>query len=176
VTDQASIAEAYNTVLDAHSSYLPDALVLLHDDLEVIDPRAEEKLLAALRQPDVALVGVVGGGASQGLAWWNDSPVGHQRINSGLIDFGQRTGYVDLLEGSLLAFSPWAIDNLRFDEVPGFHGYDEIALQVRAAGMKSYVADVDTFHHTDVGFKSPESHREWLRADERVRRKWGLGT
>lgn len=170
---QTSIAAAYNSILD---TIPPDtALILLHDDLELADPDGEAKLLAALA-PDVGLVGVAGGSGKHGLAWWLYDPVGHQQTDVLNIDFGPRTGDVDLLEGSLLVFSPWAVKILRFDErFPGFHGYDEIAAQAGAAGMRVVVADVDTHHHSALGFKTEASHLQWLEADRLYREKWGLG-
>lgn len=176
LSGQASISVAYNHVLDA-ARYLGDVdmVVLLHDDLEITDPEGESKLYQAVTRPGVMLAGVAGGGSAQGLAWWNVSPVGHQRINSGVLDFGPRAGHVDVLEGSLLAFSRSGIEKLRFDEFPGFHSYDEIALQAKAFGPDTvYVADVETFHHTDLGFKSAESQREWLEGNARVCKKWDL--
>lgn len=175
-TDQTSIAVAYNAMLDAHLPYPPDALVLQHDDLEITDPDAEAKFLAALAlDPDVALVGVAGGTGIGSLAWWNANTVGHQLIDSGMLDLGPRTGYVDLLEGSILVFSPWAIEHLRFDErFPGFHGYDDVAMIAHSYGKSAYVADVDTHHHVQLGFKSQESAEAWARADELFREKWGL--
>jgi hypothetical protein len=151
-------------------------LVLVHDDLEILDQaKAEAAILEAFSDPDVALVGVAGGDARSGLAWWNIDPVGHQLTDSMNIDFGRRTGDVTLLEGSLLAFSPWAMLNLVFDEnFPGFHGYDEIAMQAIDKGKRVVVVDVDTHHHSTLGFDSLDSHAEWHRADERFRKKWGL--
>jgi hypothetical protein len=173
---QTSIAVAYNKILAAYASpmrVLPSVLVLQHDDLEIVDPDAEEKLLAAFEDPTVALVGVAGGSAAHGLAWWNVDPIGHQQTDSMYIDFGPRAGYVDSLEGSILAFSPWAIQYLRFDlNYPGFHGYDEISMQVKAKGRRNLVIDLDTYHHTKVGFDSAASQDEWLRADKRFREKW----
>ena len=176
---QTSIAEAYNKILAAYrfrsiAAYRPvDPLVLLHDDLEITDPDAEAKFLAALEDPDVALVGVAGGQGDAGLAWWNRSPVGHQQTDSFLIDFGPRYGDVDLLEGSILVFSPWAIKNLRFDEhLTGFHGYDSIAAQARRYNKRVVVVDVDTHHHTMVGFKSRDSEAEWQRGDLHYRERW----
>ena len=170
---ETSIAQAYNSILDACSGEVP--LILLHDDLELTDPAAEAKLLAAV-EPGVGLVGVAGGGGKHGLAWWLYDPVGHQQTDVLNIDFGPRTGDVDLLEGSLLVFSPWAVKILRFDErFPGFHGYDEISAQARAAGMRVTVADVDTHHHSALGFKTDASHLQWLEADRLYREKWGLG-
>jgi hypothetical protein len=175
LSGQSSIAVAYNTILDAYRYVDLDAIVLLHDDLEITDPAADAKLLAALASPDALLAGVAGGSGHGGLAWWNHEPVGHQLTDAMNIDFGPRTGDVTLLEGSLLAFSPAAVATLRFDtRFTGFHGYDEIGMQVIASGGRCVVADVDTHHHSVMGFKTAASHAEWLRADELYREKWGL--
>lgn len=172
---QHSIAQAYNLILDASQHSGVDVLILQHDDLEVLDPDGEAKLIAATSGPDVGLVGIAGGGGAHGLAWWNHSPIGHQRTDAMMIDFGTRTGDVDILEGSLLAFGRWAIENLRFDErFPGFHSYDEIAAQARSKGRRCVVIDVDTWHHNSMGFKSEQSQAEWSNGDRLYREKWGL--
>jgi hypothetical protein len=175
VSGQTSIAVAYNKILEGFR-YSPEGIILVHDDLEILDQaKAEEAVLEAFLDPDVALVGVAGGDARSGLAWWNIDPIGHQLTDSMNIDFGKHAGDVILLEGSFLALSWWAIGNLRFDyEYPGFHGYDEIAMQAIRAGKRVVVADIDTHHHTRLGFDSLDSHAEWHRADERFRKKWGL--
>lgn len=177
ISGQTSIAVAYNRILGAleHDSY--PGLILQHDDLEILNPALAEAMIQAIfdDDPEIALIGVAGGDARSGLAWWNIDPIGHQLTDSMNIDFGKRNGDVNLLEGSLLAFSPWAMDNLRFDEsISGFHGYDEIAMQAVDKGKRVVVVDIDTHHHTTLGFDSLDSHAEWHRADEYFRRKWGL--
>jgi hypothetical protein len=179
LSGQSSIAEAYNTILEAFffsGQRDLDALVLLHDDLEITDPQAEEKILAAVAEPDVALVGVAGATLIHGLNWWDAfDTVGHQLTDSMMIDFGPREGDVVSLEGSILAFSPWAIKNLRFDtQFPGFHGYDEISMQAINEGKRVVVRDIDTHHHTKVGFASTQSQEQWLLCNELFRKKWGL--
>lgn len=170
--DQTSIAVAYNTILDVYAGTDFDALVLQHDDVTITDPDADRKFLVELADPDVMLVGVAGGSARNGLAWWDADPVGHQRTDVMDIDFGTRTGDVDLLEGSVLVFSPRAAKILRFDTgFAGFHGYDEIAMRAGQHG-RVVVADVDTHHHTRMGFRSADSHRQWLDADARFRARW----
>jgi hypothetical protein len=173
---QTSIAVAYNTILDGFEKRWPylQAVVLMHTDLEITDPLAEQKILNAVEWPNVALVGVAGGGGTHGTMWWSDKPVGHQWIDTGLIDFGTREGDVEVLEGSLLAFSPWAVKHLRFDEsLPGFHGYDEIALQAtRGHGKRCVVIDLDTHHHTKGGFKGLQSEQDWHAARQQVMEKW----
>lgn len=171
-----SITSGYNKFLEHASRTGPQMLVLLHDDLELIDPRAEEKLLAAVSQLNVAIAGVAGGRGVFSLAWW-EAPVrfGWQLTDSGPLEFGPRTGDVDSLEGSLLAFSPWAYQNLRYDErMTGFHCCDEICIRASAAGKRVVVADVDTHHHTTLGFRSPEAQREWFANDAIYREREGL--
>ena len=169
---QPSIAKGYNTILDAYRGEDVEAVILVHDDLEITDPLAEKKFLAAM-DDDVALVGVAGGGPS--LRWWDHSPIGHQMTDSGLIDFGQRTGDVEMLEGSILVFSPWAIENLRIDErYTDFRsGWDDVCLAARAAGKRCVVADVDTHHHSTVGFKSPEIEARFVESERLFAEKWG---
>ena len=169
---QTALTVAYNTILDAYRGKGMDAVILLHDDLELTDPHAEEKFLEALGA-DVALVGVCGGKGRNTLAWWESETVGHQMTDSGMIDFGPRTGDVAFIEGSLFAFSPWAVENLRFDErYPGWLGYDDVCLHAVDAGMRVVVADIDTHHHTTVGFKSPEIAQAWDVAEEIFQEKW----
>jgi hypothetical protein len=174
LSGQTSIAVAYNTILDAYTERDVDAVILLHDDLEITDPDAEAKFLTAIAS-GAGLAGVAGGGARAGLAWWNEHPVGHQRTDVMNIDFGTRTGEVELLEGSVLVFSPQAVKTLRFDtRFPGFHGYDEIAMAARAQMLPVAVVDVDTHHHTPMGYKSLDSHAQWVAADRLFREKWGI--
>jgi len=175
LANQTSITQAYNAILNACISRPLDALILLHDDLEIVDPNAETKFLDVFTDPDVGLAGVAGGRGISSLAWWEAETVGHQQIETQMLDLGPRTGDVDLLEGSILAFSPWAISSIRFDrQFTGFHGYDEIAMYVKSRARRVVVADVDTYHHTRLGFKTPESAAEWAAANDMFRRKWGF--
>lgn len=177
--NQTSIVAAYNEILNyylVHSWVVEtvSAVVLLHDDLEIVDPDFEQKIEAVLQEERVGLIGVAGGKGTNGLAWWNIEPVGHQKTDAMDIDFGTRTGDVDILEGSLLVFSRRAMYRLRFDpRFSGFHGYDEIGRQCNQLGLRNVVADIDTCHHNRMGFKSPASHEEWLQADQLYREKWG---
>jgi hypothetical protein len=171
LSGQTSIADAYNVMLRWAWSEEIGILILQHDDLEILDPDHVAKFAAAFEaDPEAQLLGVAGGAMRGGLAWWNHDPVGHQRTDAMMIDFGVRSGRVELLEGSLLVFSSWAIENVRFDSRPGFHGYDAVAMQV------SYgtVVDVDTHHHTQLGFDNEASHQDWLDADRHFRQMWEI--
>lgn len=176
--EQPSIAVAYNTIIDLTLRRYPDveALVLLHDDLQLTDEQFEDKVRAALADPDVAVLGVAGARGVRSLDWWNYQTIGHQLTDTTALDFGVRSGEVDGLEGSLLVLSRWALENLRFDETyDGFHGYDcDVARQALDVGKKVLVIDVDTHHRTTLGWKSPEVHQSWLRAAEIYRKKWSL--
>lgn len=175
MADQPSIAVGYNRILDHFRGQVLDAVVLLHDDLEITDPEAEAKFLAALEE-DVALVGVCGGKGTDSLYWWNSEKVGHQMTDSGLLDFGPRTGDVGFIDGSIMVFSPWAVENLRFDErwTDFRSGYDDICLHALAAGKRVVVADVDTHHHTKVGWRSPEVEARFAESEQIFRAKWGI--
>jgi len=175
--NQTSIVTAYNQILDAvdpHGAELTHPLLLVHDDLEVIDPDWADKVTTAFEDDTVGLVGVAGGGGAS-LYWWDHDPIGHQRTDVRLIDFGLRAGEVELIEGSFMAFSPWVAKRLRFDTLFAdcdFHGYDEIAAQVRAAGKRVVVIDLDTHHHNPEGYRSESSAAAKIRADQQYRRKW----
>lgn len=178
LSGQPSITVAYNRILDSHTNSDVDALVLLHEDLELIDPATEDKITAALETPNVAFIGVAGGrGGPPSLAWW-ESPkrFGHQFTDSGPLELGPRSGDVELLEGSFLVFSRWAIDHLRYDErLTGFHCCDEIVIGARRHGMRAVVTDIDTHHHTAVGvFKSPAAQAEWYTNETLYREREGL--
>lgn len=176
VSGQTSIATAYNSILNAcATAWQPnlDMLILQHDDLEIVDPLAIEKFAAVLADRSVGLVGVAGGSASSGLMWWNSNPIGHVRAETTMVDFGTHSGQVDLLEGCILVFSPWAIQNLRFAHREGFHGYDcDISMRAALFGKKVVVADVDVHHHTMLGFDDEASHADWIAADKEFRERW----
>jgi hypothetical protein len=102
-----------------------------------------------------------GGGDVPALTWNEDD-----------IPAYARTGEVDALDGFVLAMSPWAVNNLRFDESLGeFHGYDfDICLQARAAGKKVVTENLRVIHHHSLKLlKDPES---WKLAHARVAEKW----
>jgi hypothetical protein len=166
------IVNAYNDFLDAAEKRDIEGIILVHDDLEIVDPRAEEKFREVLSDADVGIVGVAGGGG-ESIAWWDHAPVGHQQTDAMLIDFGMRAGEVSYLEGSILVIPQRVVQRVRFDPLfTEFHGYEEICMVVRQFGMRVVVADIDTHHHTQLGFKSVASSRQWHRANELYREKW----
>ena len=177
LSGQTSICRAYNSILNAASFMGLDYLILQHDDLEITDPYADNKFYAAVMDPEVALVGVAGGTPDPpSISWWEGPTVGHQMTDSGPLDFGEREGDVLFIEGSIMVFSPWAITHLRFDtRFQGFLGYDEICVTAnRIHGKRVTVIDVDTHHHSTVGFKSEAIRQSWYENDRLFREKWGV--
>lgn len=171
ISGQRSISVAYNKILNSFMDEHLEAVVLLHDDLEMVDPDVEGKIRAA-KANDVALIGVAGGGPS--MWWWNHAPIGHQLTDTRMVEFGAaRTGDVDMIEGSFMVFTPWAISNLRFDPRYQFLGYDDVCLEARARDMRVVVADIHTHHHSTLGFKSPEVEAMWKRSEDIFESKWG---
>ena len=102
-----------------------------------------------------------GGGDLLSFSWtWEDAPPWAQ------------TGEVETLDGFVLAFAPWAVHNIRFDEsLSRFHGYDlDYCLQVREAGRKVVTADFRAIHHREIEMlPDPE---EWIEAHINVAEKW----
>lgn len=170
-SNQLSISVAYNAILDGFKVYDLDAVILVHDDLEMIDENTEEKVLSRFAaNEEIAIIGVAGGGPS--MAWWNIDPRGHQQTDSGPVVFGPHSGFVDIVEGSFMAFSPWAIQELRFDERYEFLGYDDVCLEAKRVGKQVYVAPIDTHHHSTVGYKSESVKVMWERSEVIFNSKW----
>ena len=184
-----SIFRSYNLLMDAVRDREDlEALVLVHQDAEIADDGFMAKLRAALRDPDVGVVGCVGAIDVRSIAWWEGSitwasfihrygELGGGDLPSLTWDEHQvpgfaRLGEVDSLDGFILALSPWAVRNLRFDESLGqIHGYDfDFCLQVREAGRKVVTADFKMIHHHSLELVS-DPH-VWIAAHRMIAEKW----
>ncbi len=158
-----SVARSYNLLLDTVAE-LPglEGAVLLHEDAEILDADFCAKLRKAFDDPAVAIVGSIGARDVNDIAWWdgaiswNSAPYLYGEAGGGELVFGGPAGLtvpapgeVDAVYGVLLAFSPWAAKNLRFDESIGMlHGYDfDVCRQARAQGRKVLAADLRLAHH-----------------------------
>jgi len=186
-----SIFRSYNALL-SKAAEIPDleALVLVHQDAEIIDEDFIPKVREALTDPEVAIVGCAGSADVRSIAWWEGSvrwasfthrfyEYGGGEIpaltyyNSDVTPAYAELGEVDSVDGFVMAFSPWAIQNLRFDESIGgtLHGYDfDICMQTRAAGKKIVVADLKVVHHHSLEVISDEE--SWIRAHMKLTAKW----
>jgi GT2 family glycosyltransferase len=187
-----SLPRNYNILLD-QARELGDeleALVLLHQDSEITDPRFCATLREAISDPMVAVVGCVGSIGARSIAWWEgsvtwasfthrypESEFGGGEFPAFGWDFGDkpayaRTGEVDNIDGFLIGLTPWAIQNLRFDESLGkSHGYDaDLCLQAREAGRKVITADIKVVHHHSLELIGDSE--AWVEAHIRVAEKW----
>jgi hypothetical protein len=167
-----------------------EALVLLHQDVEIVDPRFAQTVRDTLADPDVAVAGCAGAIGVRGLAWWEGSitwasvtqryeefgGAGEVPGVSWRADDGHRgyvgTGEVDAIDGCLIVLSPWAVRNLSFDEqLARRHGYDvDICLQARAAGRKVVTSDLRVVHHHSLDLL-PDAE-EWIQAHIALAEKW----
>jgi hypothetical protein len=185
-----SIFRSYNLLLDdAAKLENLEALVLVHQDAEIVDPEFCAKVRRALADPEVGLVGCVGAIGVRSIAWWEGSVTwasfthsfaehgggeypAFSFAGSGLPAYA-RTGEVDTIDGFVMCFSPWVVENVRFDEDLGeqIHGYDfDYCLQVREAGRKVLTADLQVIHHHSLNLiGDPEA---WVNAHMKVAEKW----
>jgi hypothetical protein len=184
-----SLARTYNLLLDMAANREDlEALVLVHQDAELVDPEFCAKLRAALSDPAVGVVGCVGAIGVRSIAWWDGSVTWasfihrYQELGGGdLPAFAwngdelppyARTGEVDTVDGFVLGLAPWTVRNIRFDESLGaLHGYDfDFCLQVREEGHKVVTADLKAIHHHSLDLiADPEG---WIAAHMRVAEKW----
>jgi|1186.fasta_scaffold08024_2 hypothetical protein len=184
-----SIFRNYNVILDrvAERDDL-EALVLVHQDVELVDDDFCQRIRSALADSDVAIVGCAGAIGVRSIAWWEGSVTwasfehrfleyGGGAIAGGTWDRGRipvhgNTGEVDSIDGLAMVLSPWAVRELRFDETLGqFHGYDlDICLQAREAGKKVMTADFKVVHHHSLDLIG-DLHG-WIEAHMNVAEKW----
>jgi GT2 family glycosyltransferase len=168
---------AYNEVLDAFSERDDlEALVLLHEDTEIVDSAFCEKVRRRMADPDVAIVGVVGARGVRSLAWWEGEGFGRVVETRGVVDFRAGAHDVDSVDGLMLVLSPWAVRSLRFDadRFSGFHGYDaDLCFQARAAGKRVVVDEIAVVHHTKGGYGDIDAYRA---TDAAFVAKWALAS
>ena len=184
-----SIFRSYNLLMERASAFDDlEALVLVHQDAEIVDRDFVPKLRETLKDPDVGVVGCVGAIGVRSIAWWEGSVTWasfthrYGELGGGELPAfswnGQKlppyahTGEVDTVDGFVLGLSPWVVRNVRFDESLGqLHGYDlDFCLQVRHAGRKVMTQDFKVVHHHSLDLVSePET---WIEAHMRVAEKW----
>jgi glycosyl transferase family 2 len=199
VRSESSIFRTYNQLLDRAAEMEGlEALVLVHQDAEIVDPHFLAKLRRALADPHVGVVGCVGAIGVRSIAWWEGSVTWasfvHRYRELGGGEFPSfswngdalppyaHTGEVDTVDGFVLGLAPWTVENIRFDESLGqvLHGYDfDFCLQVRHAGHKVVTADFKVIHHHSLELAGDLEN--WADAHVSIAEKWegrmpGVGT
>lgn len=183
-----SIFASYNAILERAAELENlEALALVHQDAEIVDAGFCREVRAALEDPEVAVVGCVGAIGVRNIAWWEGSVTWasfvHRSEGPGeeFPSFSwdpddlppyARVGEVDTVDGFVMALSPWAVRNVRFDESLGrLHGYDfDYCLQARAAGKKIRTANLRVIHNHSLELANdPEG---WVEAHVKVAEKW----
>jgi hypothetical protein len=185
-----SVFRSYNMLMDqARKLDGLEALVLIHQDAEIIDPDFLAKIRDAISDPDVAIVGCAGAIGVRNIAWWEGS-VTWASFTHRYEEFGggevpalawtpdetptyAGTGEVETVDGFVLGLTPWALRELRFDEALGqaIHGYDfDLCLQARSKGKKVVTADLKVVHHHDL--KLIRDVGNWIEAHIKIAEKW----
>jgi hypothetical protein len=178
-----NVARSNNLVLEAVAGRDGlEALVLVEEHVEIADPEIGAKVRAALSDPAVAVAGWMGARDAGGLAWWDgrvscgDVVLRYREFGGGELapwtDVERPPREVDAVDGRLIALSPWAVRELRFDEELGTgFGYDvDFCLQARAAGKKVVTADLAAVLHNPL--ELVREHALWVEAHIRLAEKW----
>lgn len=175
-----SIQQPANEMLDEASSIEGlEALVLLHDDVEIRDPAFCDKVRRLVAEPGVGVVGPIGARDVRSIAWWEGTAFGRVHAPNVAVD-GLCRGPVDIgsheveaVDGLLMAIAPWAVRRVRFDMrfMRWFHGYDvDYCFQVRAIGGRCVVAPLDAIHY---GTWKIDRSEAWKQAAIAWEHKWG---
>lgn len=158
--DIRGIAAVYNDFIVRARTSSFDGLVLLQDDVEIHQSGFRDRVLAALAQDEVGILGAIGARGVSSLEWWRGEGVGQVYETRRPIAFAERSGQVDAVDGLLLAMSPRAVERLTFDQVnfPRFHGYDvDICFAARHQRLRVEVIPLELFHRTEGGFKDVQA-------------------
>lgn len=151
-----SIQQSYNEMLDAAASY-PDleALILPHQDLELIDESLPSRVRRVFGDRRVGLLGALGGRCTKLHCWLAPDELFGYSIGPDEVEpedprMSIGPHEVDGIDGALLILAPWVVRGIRFNEAlaTNFHGYDvDISLRVRAHGGKVICEDIPCRHH-----------------------------
>ncbi len=189
-----SIFRSYNMLLERAKEMLAErddleGFVFIHQDAEIVDDDFMATMRAALAEPDTAIVGCAGAVDVRSIAWW-EGAVTWASFTHRYDEYGggdlpalswipekipsySEVGEVDSVDGFVMGFTPWAIENLRFDEqIPGaLHGYDfDICMQAKDAGKKVRTADLRVVHHHSLELISEVEG--WIQTHVLLARKW----
>lgn len=181
-------ARSLNLALDAAGAMDDlEALVIVDPFTELLGARLGHAVRAAFKDPDAAVLGVFGGSSFRGTAWWEGDVRGHpaehhyREYGSGakmlypwLAD-AAGPGEVEAVNEMLVVLSPWAVENLRFDEALHLrHGIEiDLCHQAKAAGKKVLVEPIDFRYHGPLTFDADRRQIQiWQEAHIALSSKW----
>lgn len=149
----ASIQAPYNMLMEQAAGYDDlEALVLLHQDLELLDDSLLRRVRALFADPRVGVVGSFGGRSISLHRWTETTDLYGSAVVPGIERrFNPGPAEVEVVDGQLLVVAPWAVRSLRFGEslAKNFHGYDvDFCWRVRAVGGTAVCDDIPYCHHT----------------------------
>ena len=161
-----------------------EALVIVHETVELTDPGTCATIRATLADPEVAVAGCVGAAGAPTIAWWegevSSAPIVHRHHEHGGGDVAAFAWTqprpapmeVEALDGFLLVLSPWAVRELRFDEtLHGPYGQDrDFCRQVQEAGRKLTTAAIPVVRHRPL--KLVEDLELWVECHMAYAEKW----
>lgn len=168
-----SIWQAYDEIMDEAAGHSDlEALVLLHQDLELTDDSLPGRVREVLGDRRVGLVGALGARnvephlwlASRDLYGTVAAPGIERRFSTGAHE-------VEGVDGALLVLAPWVVRGLRFGKPPAgsFHGYDvDISFRIRAHGGRVVCDDIPYFHHRSA----KEDYAAQRQAGIELARRW----
>jgi Glycosyltransferase like family len=106
---QTSIFDAYNSILDEVCA-MPEleAVILMHDDVELQDRDLTDKLRSEFGDSSVGLVGLIGAVNMTHMRWHHFESRGSVSTPEGLLQFEPVRAEVDAIDGLFMALPPIA--------------------------------------------------------------------
>jgi hypothetical protein len=179
------VARTYNLILEEAAGLRDlEALVLVHPHTEIMQADFCARVRTALADPQIGAIGCAGARNVTSIAWWEGQVVcGHVRQRYEEHGGGEVAtvrwsehlappGEVEALDGQLLILPAWTVRNVRFDEALLLgHGFDlDFSLQVRQAGRRLVVEDLEVVHHRPIELVGDLA--VWVEAHIQVAQKW----
>ncbi|WP_025144456.1 glycosyltransferase [Pedobacter jeongneungensis] len=175
-----SICQAYN--LGARKSKF-DVLCFVHEDIEFLTPNWDQYLLGHLKEPDIALLGILGNTVKTIYPSGVYSPVLEsnrinqvQKLSHGsdqhyyINPLEEKRSEVATLDGMLLGTTKKYWEKANFDEalLEGFHGYDvDFSLAMGQLGKVVVVYDILIAHSSFGG-----NNKTWIENQIKIVKKW----
>jgi Glycosyltransferase like family len=171
-----SIQQPYNEILEEAAAHEDlEAVILLHEDTTLDEPRLPGIVRSHLADPAVGVIGSIGARELTGLDWWNATRLGAAAtplIHRDYFQYSRGAHDADAVDGYLMIVSAAVAGRVRFDErgKADFHGYDvDFCFRVRARGFRVVVDDIQAGHWSRAGAPGDPS---WPRAAAAWRRTW----